>query len=235
MPTMQPAEDFGRTFEELAAGKYHFAILESRIHPEKRDKSGVLDGFEVKFQVREGTTRANGVCTEIGKVFTEDFIFPQESHKDGGTMCQQRITNLLVAAGVMTEEQRKTGGAVTYYLGGEGQPDPRDPTKERDDLRGMQVIAFIKTKPSKGKDGREWLNPEIDGTNIYHVHNPKVASIPKDVQAAKLMRMPTAYQPKLEQPPANGSSNGNGSAAKQPEPVSVAAGSAAGDMDLSDL
>lgn len=236
MPEMKPESDFGG-YEELAAGQYHFVILESQINPPKRNGDGVLDGFNLKLQVRNGRTagaKDGEKCSEIGKVFTDGLAFPSESHKDQGRFCRQRITNLLIACGIITEEDRKADRMVAYYPGGE--------IEGRDDFRGKQFIGYIVTKPSKSANGREYQNPELDSVHVYHVHNPKVAHVPKDLAAAKLIPVPAAYASggatatAATTPATNGNGNGSQQQSQQKQPETVGAGAgASGGIDLSSL
>lgn len=237
MPQAQAESDFGGGFEEVDAGKYHFAILESQINPPKKS-GGVFDGYHCVLQVRQGTRP-----DMIGRKLTARFAFtnPTQSEK-GQRFLRQKIFNLLVAVGIAREEDRGSSKSFNYTVGGEDG--------ERDDLKGKQIVAYVVTDPSKStytddsgvEHEREYLNPDIDGVHIYHVHNPKVADVPKDVKAAKLIPIPAAYKQESQATPpaANGSTgaNGNGSSSKSsspasPEPATVAAGSS--EPDLSDL
>lgn len=231
MPVAQAESDFGGGFEELDAGTYHFVILESLINPPKHS-GGVFYGFHCILQVRGGTRP-----DMIGRKLKGRFAFPNATQTEKGQrFLRCKIFNLLVAVGIAQEEDRGTDKSFTYCVGGE--------VEGKDDLRGKQIVACVVTEPSKstGTDGveREYLNPDIDGVKIYHVHNPEVAAIPKDVAAAKLIPVPAAYQPKAgsgsggDEPPA-GSGNGAKLPPKKPQGDLVGAGAASGDIDLSDL
>lgn len=220
MPEFDTADDFGG-FEVLARGQYHVVVLDVAENPTKGGK--LIDGTDIEFQVLDGTVRANGRCSEVGKKVGELLFNPQETNKDGGKFLRQKITNFLIAAGLVQHDAR--GKKVSF---------------EWSDAKGRQLVVFTTTKKRKyTKDGeeREIEDSEIEGVNFYHITDPKVAHVPKDVKALALMGLALDASAKVipkatstTKPPAN-ANGGNGAAAPAKQPVAAAAG----ELDLSDL
>ena len=56
-------------------GSFHMNVVE--VDPEPRDRNeALIEGFEVTFEVLDGTARANGVCSQLGRSFRHTFKNP---------------------------------------------------------------------------------------------------------------------------------------------------------------
>lgn len=219
----QMADDFGGN-NEPQAGQYHVAFTTVDDQPTSKKDGKLIDGIRIGIQILEGTVRVDGKCTEIGKRLDELFANPNETHKDGGRFARQKLTNLVIAGGLVDEGKRGSEVEIDWNK-----------------LVGRQAVVYVKVEKTKGKgkDGsdREFENAGIDGVNIYPVTDPRVAHVPKCPKALKLLGLgpdgqpPTAGNGAKKNPPAP---NGNGNGAK-PHDAKQPEAAAAGGVDLSDL
>lgn len=65
--------------------------------------------------------------------------------------------------------------------------------------KGLQFVAHVQHE--KSEDPRYQDKYKIDNRNVYHVHDPKVADVPKDVEAASLIPVPNEFIVNLAKEP----------------------------------
>lgn len=160
------------------------------------------EGFEPLFGVLQGE--------EEKKQFSIMLFNPSES----GTQKQQeeaagKQTAMLIGTGICTEQQ--LGTEVNY---------------EYEDMVNRQAIVEVYMSEPKNPGDKSFVRLSYD--RIYHVDDPRVAHVPKNVAALKLLppsmrRDPKSFDltklggsPAAAAPTANGktaSANGNGKAA----------------------
>lgn len=216
MPEMQAADDFGG-FENVAEGQYH-AIIEKSVHLPDKKTGGQFNGMKISVQILAGTNKS-----EVAKVHNEWMAYPREGQKDGGTFCKERITNLLVAAGIIKDSQRS--GNVSYRPGMEVlkpgfEYGDTDPEHYYDDFAGKQVIVFIKKKTdASGADN----GVEI-GHYWYPITSDRAKHVPKDAKAIRLAGYELDADGKTVKPRTAAKPAANGSkptATPAPQPVAA--------------
>lgn len=65
--------------------------------------------------------------------------------------------------------------------------------------KGLQFVAHVQLE--KSSDPQYADKYKIDNRNVYHVHDPKVADVPKNVEAASLIEVPEAFKVSLAKEP----------------------------------
>lgn len=159
-------------FDLVAAGTYHLAVADVDLTREKRD------GCVMKIEIMAGT-----VATEVGKTFQDSNTDPSSSHKDGGKFALKRIAKMLLAAGVLTRADFGKGKKLDIERQGE--------------LKTKQFIAAVSHRKHDGK-----VYAQIDGLQMWSVHDPEVANVPKNAEMLKFAPLPQQTQPQAAATPA---------------------------------
>lgn len=140
-------------------GTYHLVVCGPPRNDVLNSKSELLDCLRVTFQVIDGTTPGQDRSR-----FHDDFWMPNPNHKDGGEFAKRKLTFLGLATGLIARDEL-------------GRPKRIDWAE----LDGCQLVAKVKHRRWKDKDGNDGATAEIDGLSIYHPLDPRVASVPKDM------------------------------------------------------
>ncbi len=174
-------------------GFYHCVVTEIDEQPRDRNDA-LIEGFKPTFEVLDGTVRANGVCTQRGCTYEQTLFSARPGQKEGAIKWNKaKQAAFLIATGLVTKDQ--LGKSVKINLA---------------DALQKQVVVNIVPK----NDDSGYL--EIAWANIYAVDDPKVAAVPKDVVALRLIGKESAAAPAAN---ATAPANGNGTtkaAAKAP-------------------
>jgi len=175
-------------------GSFHFMVKRIDEDPTGKD-GGQLDGIKVEMTVRDGTDKS-----QIKREFNPILFNPSESHKDGGEFATKVHLRLADALGLFKPVAPGEEVEIDWTKAG-----------------GRQLVAHV--KHGRAKEGQE-PRLEIDGAHIYHVDDPEVATVPKDLPAISVL--PAALR-RISKDPANarnqkpvngnGAGNGNGKAA----------------------
>lgn len=162
MPTafdMPSQEDMATGGNYLAEpGTYHMQITHVNEQPTSRG-STAIDGFKIEIAVLEGPHKDKQT----------DIIFfnPKMSGKDGGKWARNKQAAFLIAAGLVTEQQ----------LGQRVEIDLKA-------AEGRQVVVELELGEANDK-GRQFL--QLAWANIYHVDDPRVATVAKNAGALGLI------------------------------------------------
>jgi hypothetical protein len=153
-------------------GTYHVVVTE--VEEEPRDKSGaLLEGFKVHFEVLDGTTRVNNVCSQRGFTHEHMFFTPRPSDSEGSIKWNRaKQAAILLATGLTSKEQ--LGKSVQVNLA---------------DMQQKQCVINLV------RSNRDERYLEVAFANIYAVDDPKVAAVPKDVAALRLIGKEAAAAP----------------------------------------
>lgn len=194
------------------AGKYHCAVLSIDENP-TTNEGKLIDNavFRADCCVLDGTTRG-----QQKKEMSLLFFGPKMTDKDHGEMARKKIMFFAKSVGCLTV----AGGKMTIDFAQAG---------------GRQFVCEIEMRESE-KNGKKYRNPSLVYCNVWHVDDPAVKDVPKDVAALGLL--PPALRKTAadfeRKPPAGGSNcNTAGQTAKTPpaQPHKPAAGA----VDLNDL
>lgn len=151
-----------------AEGVYHFIVEEAK-DGIKMNIEEAFDGFSVRLKVLHGP--------EEGKTTYINLMDGQESHKDGGKACNAKQCAFLVASNLLTPDQLK--GAQFSF--------------DEQNSIGAQIIADFRLGKPNDK-GKRYL--ELHYSNIYHVDDPRSASVAKD--ASWIAKIPAGFRRKPE-------------------------------------
>lgn len=206
MPTafdMPSQEDMATGGNYLAEpGTYHMQITHVDEQPTSKG-STAIDGFRIELSVLEGQHKDKET----------DIIFfnPKQSGKDGGKWARNKQAAFLIAAGLVTEQQ----------LGQRVEIDLKS-------AEGRQVVVELELGEANDK-GRQFL--QLAWANIYHVDDPRVATVAKNAAALgiipkQLRRDPASF--------ATGKKDGSGASGSNGSVTNGAANTAISD-DLGDL
>ena len=143
-----------------AAGTYH-AVVAGPPKTDVMDKDhALLDCMEIRFQIICGTTPGQERTS-----FAERFFYPKAQQKDGGSFCRRRLTKLALAAGLISYADLGRKVAIDW-----GQ------------IEGQQVVLKVKDRKwTSEKNGTSGTAAELDGISLFHPLDPRVASVPKDI------------------------------------------------------
>lgn len=149
-------------------GRYHFAITDVDESPKK--KSGeLIDGTRYQIKVMEGPQKDRQF---------DLLLFNPNPVKDGDSEWPQRkISAMLIATGMMTEQQ--LGGDVSY--------DPQD-------MRVRQGVIDLSKDEHNSTAEKSFL--QLSYANIFHIDDPRVADAPKNGDALKLLPASQRREPK---------------------------------------
>ena len=116
--------------------------------------------FKVNLSVCDGTVEGQ-------KDKTTDILFfaPKLGGKDDGAFARKKIDRFLVATGMLTEEQVLSKAKVSLNL---------------QDIEGRQLVA-------KFQMDRDDKYLELAFSDLWHVDEPDVATVPKDKEALSLI------------------------------------------------
>lgn len=153
-------------------GFYHCVVTE--IDEQPRDKNNALmEGFKPTFEVLDGTARVNNVCTQRGFTHEQILFSPKPGQSEGGIKWSKaKQAAFLLATGLVNKDH--LGKSVKINLA--------------DALQKQVVINLVPKNDDSG-----YL--EIAWANIYAVDDPKVAAVPKDVAALRLIGKESAAAP----------------------------------------
>jgi hypothetical protein len=207
--TVDAAEIGGGDESRLEAeGVFHFYVEDIKVG-EMMYKDTAIEGFSVKLKVLEGEHKDK----ELGLTFYND-----ASTEKGTEMARKKINAFFVAANVLSLDKCKPGESVTI---------------DEQSARSQQLIAEVRL--GEEKNGKRYLG--LHFANIYHVDDPRVAKVPKNVEALKVLdtvpglRKPAAYfEPLLakSRKPSGGGANGAAAGGQSTTAAAV-------DFDTSDL
>ncbi len=153
-------------------GFYHCVVTE--LDEEPRDRSNALmEGFKPTFEVLDGTARVNNVCTQRGFTHEQTLFSAKPGQSEGAIKWNKaKQAAFLIATGLVSKDQ--LGKSVNINLA--------------DALQKQVVINLVPKNDDSG-----YL--EIAWANIYAVDDPKVAAVPKDVAALRLIGKESAAAP----------------------------------------
>ncbi len=150
-------------------GTYHVmcSLVED---PAKKDDGSILDGISFTFGVLAGTDSSQEKRTVRVTIYN-----PNMSHSDGGLFARKRFARLARALGM---RDKASGKLIDQCRGMAVELDWQD-------ARGKQaVIRFVH---GKDRDGKQTKFMDIDGLQIYSVHDEEVKDIPKREKALKML------------------------------------------------
>lgn len=168
-------------------GTYHFCVTDAEENPTNKKTGALVDNgaFRIDLEVLDGT-----VSGQEHKTCDMLFFHPKPSDKNEGAFARKKIDRCLLALNLMTDAQLGTDVDVDMKM-----------------AVGRQFIA----KMELDNDGK-FL--QLAFSDIYHVDDPAVKTIPKNESALKLIpasMRKIGEQPKSpSKPTANGQSKSSG-------------------------
>lgn len=218
MPSLEKTSTEFGGFDLLSAGFHHVFVLDTDAAPTSKKDGRLLDGGELSLSGLAGTPEAKDKSyPDKGRVLKQYFPMPNPTQKDKGKMSTEKLTNLLIACGLMDEGKR--GGSIDF---------------EWEQMKHKQFVLKISHSTSKSEDGKEYTNADLDGVHIYHVADPRVAHVPKCRKSLEYIGYELAADGKTVTKKAGAS--GNGSQAKvQPQGELAGATAGGGGLDLDAL
>jgi hypothetical protein len=141
-------------------GTFHVLVLEVDENP-VNNNGEVMNAIRLRGRVLAGTEP-----TQIGRTVSSLMSNPNMSHKDGGAFATKVHLRLARAVGAISQAAPGQAVSVDWTL-----------------AKGKQCV--VQFGWNKGSDGVERV--EVKGGGIYHVGDPEVASIPKDMAALAMM------------------------------------------------
>jgi hypothetical protein len=155
MKTPQADEVFSEGSRLEAEGYFHVFVKDVR-DGMPHNKDDMIEGFSCHLQVLGGEHE--------GKVQGTTLRDGQDTHKDGGEFCRKVQAAFCVATNLLTPDQLN-GGDQTF-----------------DEGAAVNHQLVIKTRLGKpDANNKRWL--DIDGASFFHVDDPRVADVPKVVEA----------------------------------------------------
>lgn len=85
--------------------------------------------------------------------------------------------------------------------------------------KGLQLIATIQKE--KSEDPKYDDKFKIDNRNVYHIHDPKVKDVPRDIEAASLIPVPPEFQAIAKEPTKKELATQQQSAPEQKKPAAL--------------
>lgn len=175
-------------------GTYHLIVTDATEQPINKD-GAIIDNaaFRLVCEVLAGT-----VAGQENKIVELLFFYPKPSDKNEGAFARKKIDRYLMAANLMTDEQK-------------------DADLEVDIVRtiGTQFIATLELD-----DTEKFLR--LAFCEIYHIDDPAKKTVPKDEKALKLIassKRRIGSRPAAATKP---SSNGGQPPQKAPAPMTTA-------------
>lgn len=162
------AEEFEMP-EDFAGGGYvdapctvHAVVVE--VKESQGPKGGVIDGNTFVLHVLAATDP-----NQVGRQHTECMFNPNLSNKDGGMFTRKQLAAFYIACNLVDPSQR-------------GKRVALDVTKAQDQ---QMILKLSRDDYNSNKKGYDIYS--LDGLQVFHVDDPRVASIPKDADAIKLI------------------------------------------------
>ncbi len=208
-------------------GWFHVAVTNVVENP-------VYDGV-MKDQVNVGLAVLAGTDpSQVKREITVRLNNPNEGQKDGGEFCakvQCRAAIAMDAMAIITDAsgQRvycpvdKVPDDAEMELDFLGPDHRQDPDNHSPWTVGKQLVVKLHEEEYQGKK-----SIKLDGAHLYHVSDPDVRDVPKDLAAIKIGGY-TVAAPSAPSAPAAPAKNGNGAAgAKNTAPAGKAPAGGAG-------
>lgn len=144
-------------------GTYHFLVTGAKESPTKRDGSPIDAAFEIELGVLNGTTTG-----QKDKSFSIIFWHGKPGEEKSQAFATKRIDRFLMATCLLTKQEIEQKVAKDIELA---------------DCIGRQIVCVL--EKNTGKDGKERV--ELSFAEIYHVDDPAMKDVPKDVESLKLI------------------------------------------------
>lgn len=167
-----------------------------------------IDGFTVELDVLAAKPVRSDVSPAdlVGKKLNLTFWPPDLSKSEAAQSMTRRInTNFLLATNIITPDQ----------LGKSFDVDPNL-------ANGHQII--VRLEKQQKKEGDKWVDDKwlrVAFADIFHIDDPEVASVPKNVAALKHIQPQFRRKPEYFAYKAKGHTQ---SAPRQPQPAAAAVG-----------
>ena len=154
------------------AGTYHVVINE--VLEGQSSKGAPIDGITVTFEVLAGTSKGQESKTKQESLFAPSLKDVEKEQKNGSPcMARKKLGALLIATNLM--DPAKLGQPINF---------------EPSEMIGRQIVIKFdhqKEMDGEGKYTVETKYLQISYSDIYHVDDPAVASVPKNADALSLI------------------------------------------------
>lgn len=140
-------------------GKYHVLVNEFVENPPDQNDQPMLGAAKITCEVISGTD-----MSEKGKTFQTTFFSPDPESNDKGRFAQLKLTRLYIALGGSHTPGQESELNAEFAVGG-------------------QFVIEVGEREAKNKK----IYFDIMGANIYHVDDPDIASVPKDLQFLEII------------------------------------------------
>lgn len=142
-------------------GTYHVMVTSIDDRPCTRDGRPIDNAeFRVNLEVLDGTTPE-----QTGQITDIMFFCPKLGGKDDGKFARKKIDRFFVAASAMTEDQVLKEESVDIDFA---------------EMDGRQFFATFQMD-------KENKHLELAFTEMYHIDDPKMATVPRDEAALKII------------------------------------------------
>jgi hypothetical protein len=166
-------------------GTYHVIVTEVKAGKDRQDK--VIDGNTYTLSVLGGANAVGKATDQVGKTTQQTLRNPNLKHSDGGKFARKIVGSFYIATGLVDLSQ--LGKRVELNV---------------EDTADRQFVVKLHKEPyTDSKTGQEKTALAISFSDIYHVDDPRVATVPKDTESIKLIpaalrRKPEYFEPILK-------------------------------------
>lgn len=147
------------------AGTYHVVVTNVIEGESKKGKP--IDGITVTFEVMDGTAKG-----KTGKTHTESFFLPTSQDKKP-EMKLRKLTALAIAGNVLRPEDLGTEADIPF-----------------NSMVGMQMVVKFDHQMEMDGDGKYTIPSQylqVAYSDLFHVDDPAVKSVPKNNDALSLI------------------------------------------------
>lgn len=149
------------------AGTYHVVVNEVREGESQKGKP--IDGLTVSFEVFDGTTKG-----QAGKTHTESFFLPTKKDEEKtASMKLRKLTAMAIAGNLMQPEQLGEELDIPFAS-----------------MVGQQMVVKFDHQMEMDGEGKYTIPSkyiQVSYSDLFHVDDPAVKSVPKNADALSLI------------------------------------------------